>query len=809
LIFSLLNELIVSMSHVVAQRFWSLIHLFLVIMSSGLSVPSLGRIQTVTLSDATEASIQEELKAELDNLDNFPPSANPPFLRHTTTLDPHGDKDGAILPPTVGLTAAAMHSMQKVGAAVISPDHNHAVFTIKQLDNFVADYNEENNYKSTTSLYLMPIATISSTLPHYIRLTNALNKVDSDPVWLDNETITFLSNRSGSQQLWTININGGEAEQLTRFPIEIGNVKYNAAKNFITFTAAIDFATSKTLAGISSTELFKKTAELDEKKTISNYKLYDRLYIRRWDHWVDKKRSHLFIQPLAKFQRNGVISYTLQSEAVDLMAGVETDVPVPPFGDASHYDIALDGSEIAYSALLNNSSSIAWSTDVNIYTVAVQLSTTTNQTGSMTVSNTTIQLGLAVKISSSPGYEQNPVYSPDNSSIAYLSMLTPMYESDRSRIMIYNRKTKQTKQIASNWDYSAQCTVWTADSKKIITTVDKNAHNQLFIVEVGGENATPQALVSNSTNLNPVIVRDRIIFQQDSFQRPAELFSIKLNGEGLLPLSQINASKLKPIQFGEAKSLEWTGGNKDKIQGWLLYPVGYSANSSAKFPLAVVIHGGPQGSIGDHWHYRWNPQTLTAHGYAVFCPNFHGSTGFGQKFTDSISGDWGGKPLEDILSGVDYVLRENSWIDSNRVGALGASYGGYMINWINGHSNRFKCLINHDGIFNGVQMYYTTEELFFDEHEHGGTPYERAQLYDKWSPHNYVQNWQTPCLVIHGGADYRVPEGEGIATFTALQRKGIPSKFLYFPLENHWVLNPANSLIWHQNVLNWLNSFLK
>jgi dipeptidyl aminopeptidase/acylaminoacyl peptidase len=299
----------------------------------------------------------------------------------------------------------------------------------------------------------------------------------------------------------------------------------------------------------------------------------------------------------------------------------------------------------------------------------------------------------------------------------------------------------------------------------------------------------------------------RLTFAQDSLVSPLEIWSARLDGSDLKQLTHFNDERSKLARTSVPEEFTFSGALGEKVQAWILKPVGWAEGK--KYPVAMIIHGGPQGAIEDHFHYRWNPQAFTGAGYAVVAINFHGSTGFGQAFTDSISGDWGGKPFEDLMEGLDHALENYSWLDGDRVGALGASYGGWMINWINGHTDRFKCLVNHDGGFDEYANYFTTEELWFPEWEFKGVPWEHPELYEKFSPSRYVNRWKTPTLVIHGALDYRLIDAEGIATFTALQRRRIPSQLLYFPDENHWVLKPKNSIVWHETILTWLDKWLK
>jgi dipeptidyl aminopeptidase/acylaminoacyl peptidase len=304
-----------------------------------------------------------------------------------------------------------------------------------------------------------------------------------------------------------------------------------------------------------------------------------------------------------------------------------------------------------------------------------------------------------------------------------------------------------------------------------------------------------------------VLPDGRVLARRDSMIAPAELWISADDGSDLKPLTHVNEARVKAAQMSTPEEFWFAGARGDRVHGWLLKPVGLE--SGKKYPLVYLIHGGPQGAWNDHFHYRWNPQVYAAAGYAVAMVNFHGSTGYGQGFTDSIRRDWGGKPYDDLMLGLDHLIEEHDFIDGSRIGAAGASYGGYMINWIAGHNDRFRCLVNHDGLFSTRSMYYSTEELWFPEWDLGGTPWEAAETYRRWDPSEFVENWKTPMLVIHGQLDYRVPDTEGLSAFTALQRRGIESKLLYFPDEDHWVMKPQNMKLWHETVLGWLDHYLK
>jgi dipeptidyl aminopeptidase/acylaminoacyl peptidase len=389
-------------------------------------------------------------------------------------------------------------------------------------------------------------------------------------------------------------------------------------------------------------------------------------------------------------------------------------------------------------------------------------------------------------------------------------MVRPGFESDRLRIVLYNRASGKSRTLTESWDRSPGSLEWSPDGKSLLATAAEAARQKIFRIDT--QSGQPQVLVNDHYNAGASYIAaaagsPRIVFAQDSLVSPAEIFIARADGTERKPITHFNDERVKLARMSQPDEFHFNGALGEQVQAWILKPVGFEEGK--KYPVAFVIHGGPQGAVEDHFHYRWNPQALAGAGYAVIAVNFHGSTGFGQAFTDSISGDWGGKPYEDLMKGLDHALANYPWLDGNRVGALGASYGGWMINWINGHTRRFKCLVNHDGGFDEYANYYTTEELWFPEWEFKGVPWEKPELYDKFSPSRYVSQWQTPTLVIHGANDFRLVDAEGIATFTALQRRGVPSQLLYFPDENHWVLKAKNSILWHETVLGWLDKWLK
>jgi dipeptidyl aminopeptidase/acylaminoacyl peptidase len=499
---------------------------------------------------------------------------------------------------------------------------------------------------------------------------------------------------------------------------------------------------------------------------------------RHWDTWEDGKYSHLFVWSPA--EAGGSAERT-----VDLTPGQATDSPTHPFGGMEEISISPDGHWIAYVARVGGRA-MAWTTNTDVFLI--------RSTGGKA-------LNLTVK---NQAYDQSPTFSPDGKTLAVLSMARAGYEADRQRIQLIDVAGKKGRVLTEAWDRSASTITWSNDGKSIYTSADNVGNHSLFRVDVKTGEAI--VIVDKGYNTEPRIAGDRVLYLRDTLKLPTEIFTSKPDGSDGKQLTTINAARLKAIQFGDYEQFSFKGAKGETVFGFLIKPSGYKGG---KAKVAFLIHGGPQGSFGDHFHYRWNPQVYAGHGYATIMIDFHGSTGYGQAFTDAIRGDWGGAPYEDLMLGLDAALAKYSWLDGKRVAALGASYGGFMINWINGKTDRFKALVCHDGNLDERMAYFDTEELWFPEWEHGGTPWDNNAGYTKHSPIDLVKNWKTPTLVIHGGNDFRVVDTQGMATFTALQRKGIPSRFLHFPDENHWVLKPQNSKLWHDQVLAWLDKYTK
>ena len=664
-------------------------------------------------------------------------------------------------PPKETPRAFSAHDLvrlDRVSDPRLSPDGRHVAYTLRSTD-------YEAN-KGVQQLWLLDLSSGG---------TRALTSTATNhsPRWAaDGSTLYFLSSRSGSSQVWRLSLAGGEAQAVTELPLDVG--AYALSPTGDRLAVAMDvFPDCKDLA-CSKTRL----DELAARKTSGM--LHEKLFMRHWDTWKNGTRSQLYTLKLAADGK--------AAEPVRVSAGIDGDVPTKPFGDDNDFTFSPDGRDLVFVARIAGTTE-AWSTNLDLWRVPAD--------GSSKPVNLT---------DANDAVDTNPVYSPDGTQLAWRAMKRPGFEADRYALMLRDLKTGATRETAPNWDRSADGIAFSADGKTIYTHADDLGQHRLFAVDVAS--GSVRALTGAGSVSAVTLGRERLVYARNDLSGPDQLYELALSA-GATPkqITQHNTDKLAGVRFGAAEQFTFRGANDDTVHGYVVKPWNYVKGK--KYPVAFIIHGGPQGSMGNSWHYRWNPQTYAAQGYAVVFIDFHGSTGYGQAFTDAITGDWGGKPLVDLQKGWAHALQAYDFLDGNKAAALGASYGGYMINWIAGNwPDAFKALVNHDGIFDNRSMYYTTEELWFDEWEHGGPYHEVPQQHEKHNPANHVLKWKTPMLVIHGEKDYRVPPEQGIATFTALQRRGIPSQFLVFPDENHWVLKPQNSVQWHETVQAWLKRWI-
>jgi dipeptidyl aminopeptidase/acylaminoacyl peptidase len=564
-----------------------------------------------------------------------------------------------------------------------------------------------------------------------------------------------------------IALSGGEARPVTNISTGVSAFIWSPRGTHFAFTSSV-------FPDCPTDENNKKKMDEQEANPVKA-RLYNQLLYRHWDKWWDGTRSHLFLVPVSG------------GKALDLAPG---DYDTPPIALGSDRDFAFspDGSEIALVRNTDPEFKLGLGTNNDIFVRPVSG-------------------GEIVRITSSKANDNQPAYSPDGRFIAYHAMARPGFEADKYGLIVYDRSAKTVQNLTASLDYSVQEVLWAPDGSAVYFNAEEKGRMAVFRVTLADKKAEKilEGHYVNALSITPD--GKRLIFLKQAVDCPADIWSSDLASRKLTRLTDMNRDLLSRLDLPPAEEFWFEGGGKDKVHGFLLKPPFFDPKK--KYPLVLLIHGGPQGAWSDNFHYRWNAQMFASPGYVVAMINFHGSTGYGQAFTDSISGDWGGKPYEDIITGLGYLHGGYPFIDLSRNAAAGASYGGYMIDWIEGHTDVFKCLVAHSGVFDLRSMYGATEELWFPEWEYRGTPWTSPEQYQKWSPSSYVKNFQTPCLVIHSANDLRVPLEQGLQFFTSLQRMNVPSKFLYFPDETHFINKPRNAELWWKTVLDWLASYLK
>ena len=650
-------------------------------------------------------------------------------------------------------TVEDLMKVKRVGDPQVSPDGRHVAFT-------VGDVNFDAN-RVVNQIYV-----VSSAGGDIKQLTSG-ERSASAPRWSpDGKKIAFTT----GGQVWVMDADGDHKEQVTKISTSAASPVWSPDGKWIAFTSDV-------YADCNDDECNKKKDEAAEKSKVKAH-VTSRLLYRHWDEWRDVKRTHVFVVSA----KGG--------NARDLTPG---DFDSPPYGASTGVDFAFspDSTEVAY--LRNPDKVEATSTNSDIYVVPVNGGAGRNITAR------------------NRGYDVAPVYTRDGKYIIYRSQATAGFEADRWRLMLFNRASDVSNELVRGFDLQVEEAVVSPDGNTVYFTAGERGKAPIYSVPVTGGPAKKIVADVFASNLKITPDGKRIIFLSSSMGAPAEVYATNTDGSQLTALTALNTRLMNEAGLTKAEGVEWTGALGRKIHGWVVKPKDFDA--SRKYPLLVLIHGGPQSAWNDNWGFRWNPQVFANAGYVVFAPNPRGSTGYGQQFVNEISGDWGGKAYVDIMNGVADVIRRSPFIDRTRIGAAGASYGGYMINWIEGHNSdprfQFKVLVSHDGVYNLTSMYGATEELWFTDWEFKGTPWTNPAMYQRWSPHNFVANFKTPMLIIHSELDYRVPIGEGLQLFTALQRKGIDSKLLVFPDEGHWVLKPQNSQLWYHTVLDWLDKYLK
>jgi dipeptidyl aminopeptidase/acylaminoacyl peptidase len=736
----------------------------------------------------------------------------------------------ALIAFTLPLAAQAKHpftfedmmKLKRVGDPQVSPDGKWVLFS-------VVDVDLAANTK-TPHIWIVPLNGAADA-PSAERILIADQDADR-PRWApDGKRFAFISTKEGGSQVWIADFDGAggtvsAVHQMTHLAIEADGEMWSPDGKSILFVSDVDPACSDTVFVKEYNCILGKRDEVTKSKATGQ--IFTHLLYRHWNAYKEGKRSHILVIPAPPIDAVwGPSKDPSQHKWASLLLWRDLtpgdyDAPVFSLGGQDDYAFSPDGQEICYTS--NHDRNPAASTNNDLWIVSINGGPAKNITAD------------------NPASDSTPLYSPDGRYIAYRAQQRPGYESDRFDLMLYDREDGTRAQVKVGPDRSIGTYAWSPDSSKIIylgsdDEAQEKGQNVIWSNDLGKpgipiKNSQTGKYMGFRIQINERVTRgydDDMAFSPDgktlvfirmSLEKPIEIYKINLPRKidpYDLPkgdqLSHLNDSILSEVSMSPLEPFWFPGANGDKVQGFLVKPPNFDA--SKKYPVKFLIHGGPQGAWGNDWSYRWNPELFasptpaTPSGYVVIMINFHGSTGYGQKFIDAINGDWGGAPYEDLMKGLDYAEEHYAFIDKDRECALGASYGGYAINWILGHTDRFKCLVSHDGMFNAESAWGTTEELWFNDWEFKGTPYDNRAMYEKWSPHQYAKNFKTPTLVIHGQRDYRLDVSEGLQLFTTLQMEGVPSKMLYFPDEGHWVLKPQNSQLWYKTVNDWVDQWTK
>ncbi len=650
------------------------------------------------------------------------------------------------------LTVEKFEAMTRASDPQISPDGSMIAFVAS-----VPDIEENRN---KTDIWMVPA---KGGEPVKFATSSG---ADYHPRWSpDGKKLAFVSTRRGSAQIWIIPTDGGEAVQLTDLSTGANDPVWSPDGKRIVFYSFV--------YPDCPSDSCNAAREEERDSNPVKARVIEHLLYRHWDSWKEGKRNHLFVVELET------------GEARDITPGRTSDFPTYPWGGSGEYAFSPDGKEICCASKVADMEAISTNTDLFVIDCA------TDQ---------------IKKLTSNMAADESPAYSPDGRYLSYRSQEVPGFEADRWRLMVLDRKTGESRESTAGFDRGVSDYSWAPDSRKIYFTAGDNGNSSLFSLDL--KKGKIEKLLGKCNNGSPKVSPDgkTIVFTRRSFDFPHSIWRISSKGKNLSRITNFNRDVLDALEINSAESISYKGAEGVDIQAFLIKPPRF--DSSKRYPAIMLIHGGPQSAFIDSWYTNWNAQTFASAGYVIFIPNFHGSDGFGQDFVNSISEDWGGKCYEDILKGLDY-LSDLPYVDPNRVGAAGASYGGYMVNWIEGHTDRFACLVSMAGAYNLFSKYGVTEELWFPEWDLGGTPWSNKEGYERWSPHNFAENFKTPCLVVHGENDFRVPVGEGLQMFTALQRQGVPSKLIYFPDEGHWVLKHKNNIFYYTQFLDWMNRYLK
>ncbi|MBK5256379.1 MAG: S9 family peptidase [Vicinamibacteria bacterium] len=643
-------------------------------------------------------------------------------------------------------TAKDLHALKRLADPQLSPDGKWVLYQQTSID-----LGKGRN----TDLYLVAAAGGAPRAITSSPKTDAQGRFSQD-----GSRVAFLSTRDGSSQVYLLDLNGGEARQVTHLSQGVNNFRWATADKLVVIA---DVHPDCAGAGFDDCTK-KKVSEKNE-----SIRVYDKLFVRHWDTWEDGLRSHVLWVDVKT------------GEATDLTPG---DKDVPPYPGPDDFDVSPDGAEVAFGR--NDDKDESASTNADLF-----LTPTSG--------------GSAKKFGAANGYDGLPRYSPDGSMIAYHAQMKAGFEADRWRLMVYDRKTGTTRNLSEPFDRNVDEIAWSPDSKTIYFTAGDGPMNPLFAIPSSG-GAPRKVADGHLTQLSISKDGAKAIMALDSLQKPADVVSVDLASGKISRLTSVNDAALAPFALRPSESITYAGALGKTVQAWITKPANF--DPAKKYPLLVMPHGGPQGVWGDSWSYRWNPQVFAGAGFVVLTPNPRGSTGFGQAFTDDVTRDWGGRAYEDIMKGTEFAAAL-PYVDKEKVVAAGASYGGYMVNWMCTQTKRFKAFVSHDGVYDLTSMAGSTEEQWFSDWEFGGPPWGKDQTqYQKFSPSRFINQCTTPMLIIHNDRDYRLPIEQGLQIFTALQRQGVPSRLVMFPEENHWVLKAENSVLWYDEVLGWLKKWV-
>jgi len=657
--------------------------------------------------------------------------------------------------PAFAITFEELASIRRIGAPQVSPDGKWVAYDASTID--------LSGNARHSAIYLVPAAGGES------RKISDGTKQDEGPAWSpDGKTIAYVSNKDGgAKQVWLYDVAAGTARKASDLQGGAASVKWMQDGSGVVVVSDI-----YPDCGVDPKCIKDKTSAEESKP--SKARIINSLLYRHWTAWQEPTRSHVVLVPL----KGGA--------ARDLTPGA-FDAPPFSLGGGDEFDISPHGDELVFARDTEANPEVSTNSDLFVISL-------------------TNPASEARRITTRKGADTSPKYSPDGKWIAWRSQARAGYESDLWELWIADRATGQTRRLATTLDNWIDSLAWAPDSQSIFITAPEQTNEAIYEVSVA--DGSTRRIYANGSADGVTVTRDgtTLYFERSTLDRPADIYGIGRNDTAARQITHDNDALLSRIALGKTSSTWWTGAENARVQGLMVTPPNF--DPAKKYPAIVLIHGGPQGAWMNSWGYRWNPQPFASRGYVILMPNPRGSTGYGQKFVEEISGDWGGKAYTDIMNGVDQLAAQ-PYVDGNRLGAAGGSFGGYMVDWILGDTTRFKALESHAGVYDLVSMYGTTEELWFPEWEFHGNPWDNPELYQKWSPNKFVKNFSTPTLVSHGELDFRVPISQGLELFTALQRRGVPSKLLYFPDEGHWVLKPQNSKLWYQTVGDWFDQYLK